>query len=337
MSRFHFHSLLALLALAVAPAIAVAQRADQDATDTSRGEAARQAAPADTPTARSQASDPAEAGQPARGSRATTQPGQRGSQQGRLGQRQRQGGQQGQQWQLTQMLAGKLMLGNHEEVELGKMAAARATTDSVKQFAQKMIEDHQRLNEQLKQFAPDSPAAARITQGSTQPGQAQPGQLTQTQPGQTQPAPSTDIRTERAYRSEDAQPALGAQRGGQAQSNLQRQLTRVAEQSAENCLRMTKELLEQYEGQDFEMGYLGHQIIAHTQMLAHLQAAKDHGTPEFRQIVQQAEQSTQEHLDQAKQLARQLEDDRSPAARSSDAGSTSGETNELGVPPTTER
>jgi putative membrane protein len=39
------------------------------------------------------------------------------------------------------------------EVELGKVALEKASSDPVKQFAQKMIDDHSKANEDLKQLA----------------------------------------------------------------------------------------------------------------------------------------------------------------------------------------
>lgn len=43
--------------------------------------------------------------------------------------------------------------GGMAEVELGKLAAAKAQNAEVKAFAQKMIEDHSRANDELKQLA----------------------------------------------------------------------------------------------------------------------------------------------------------------------------------------
>ncbi len=39
------------------------------------------------------------------------------------------------------------------EVELGKTAAAKGTSDGVKQFGQKMVDDHSKANDQLKEVA----------------------------------------------------------------------------------------------------------------------------------------------------------------------------------------
>jgi putative membrane protein len=44
-------------------------------------------------------------------------------------------------------------LGGMTEVELGKLAAQKASRQDVKDFAQKMVDDHTKANEQLKQIA----------------------------------------------------------------------------------------------------------------------------------------------------------------------------------------
>ncbi|MGA8597574.1 MAG: DUF4142 domain-containing protein [Bryobacteraceae bacterium] len=44
-------------------------------------------------------------------------------------------------------------MGGIAEVELGKIAEQKASSDQVKQFAQKMVTDHTKVNDQLKQIA----------------------------------------------------------------------------------------------------------------------------------------------------------------------------------------
>ena len=44
-------------------------------------------------------------------------------------------------------------LGGMTEVELGKLAAQKASSDAVKQFGQKMVDDHTKANDDLKQLA----------------------------------------------------------------------------------------------------------------------------------------------------------------------------------------
>jgi putative membrane protein len=44
-------------------------------------------------------------------------------------------------------------MGGMEEVEMGKLAAANATDPDVKAFGQRMVDDHSKANDQLKQLA----------------------------------------------------------------------------------------------------------------------------------------------------------------------------------------
>ncbi len=44
-------------------------------------------------------------------------------------------------------------IGGLTEVELGKLAAQKASSDDVKQFGQKMVDDHTKANDQLKEIA----------------------------------------------------------------------------------------------------------------------------------------------------------------------------------------
>jgi len=68
------------------------------------------------------------------------------------------------------------------EVELGKLAAEKASSDQVKQFAQKMVDDHSKANDELKSIAssknitlptgPDAKAKATVEKLSKLSGEA---------------------------------------------------------------------------------------------------------------------------------------------------------------------
>lgn len=47
-------------------------------------------------------------------------------------------------------------LGGMAEVEMGKLATQKASSEAVKQFGQRMVDDHSKANEQLKQAAAKS-------------------------------------------------------------------------------------------------------------------------------------------------------------------------------------
>jgi len=92
-----------------------------------------------------------------------------------------------------------------------------------------------------------------------------------------------------------------AQQNHDAQERLQQTI-------AKNQLAMTKEVLMRYEGQDFDMGYLGEQVIAHIQMLAKLHAMKNQGSQQFQAAVQEMIPTVEEHFKHATRLSRQLQD-----------------------------
>lgn len=94
--------------------------------------------------------------------------------------------------------------------------------------------------------------------------------------------------------------------GGMMSGQVPHQLVAVIDQACDTELQMTKEMLQEHEGQDFDMGYIGQQIVAHTQMLAKLQAIRNSGPQELQQLAMQGEQVTRQHLDMAKQIADQI-------------------------------
>jgi putative membrane protein len=51
------------------------------------------------------------------------------------------------------MFARKAAIGGMAEVELGKLATQKASNDQVKQFGQRMVDDHSKANDELKQAA----------------------------------------------------------------------------------------------------------------------------------------------------------------------------------------
>jgi predicted outer membrane protein len=52
-----------------------------------------------------------------------------------------------------QKFMAKAASGGKAEVELGRLASERGTSDAVKQFAQRMVTDHGKANEELTQLA----------------------------------------------------------------------------------------------------------------------------------------------------------------------------------------
>lgn len=76
---------------------------------------------------------------------------------------------------------------------------------------------------------------------------------------------------------------------------------------AERCLANTRRELEDKEGTEFDIAFMGVQIAAHNRMLSTLEAARRHASPQLARLIDQGIETTEEHLDHARHVMRDLE------------------------------
>ena len=230
--------------------------------------------------------------------------------------------------------AAKMILCNQGIVELSQLAREESNSDEVKQFAQKLAEGHSELNAKLQEAVPQAAQLAGIEgeiqqrsagfRGGSEQGRtdripveqprldeqpAQPEQRENLQPQRRPDRPAE--RTQRGERQTD-RPARQDRAGAQVQrGSLDGPLgiiLNIETQAAENQVEASKKLLERYEGQDFDMAFLGLQIGAHSTALAELKALENFGDQQFQEVVAEARHKMEEHLKEAKKLADQHED-----------------------------
>src|SRR5690606_17070619 len=84
-------------------------------------------------------------------------------------------------------------------------------------------------------------------------------------------------------------------------------ILQLDQQATQACLDMTRQMLEEKQGAEFDKAYTGMQIGAHVGMLAQLKASEQHGSGELASLIKQSQQSVKSHLDQAKQVYQALE------------------------------
>lgn len=131
------------------------------------------------------------------------------------------------------------------------------------------------------------------------------------QQGQQQ-AQSGTIRSQESELSSSAtERATGyrgttTQEGSGSMNPVMMKMLSICQEKAKNNLEMTRQEFSEKQGKELEMCYMGSQVVMHQAALAHLKALQDEGTPEFQQIVQQAEESVQQHLTQAKAIVEDL-------------------------------
>jgi predicted outer membrane protein len=199
---------------------------------------------------------------------------------------------------LDQFIATCLLIGNQEEVALAQLAADRAENENVKQFAQTLVADHQKAIQKLQQHAKPGMSlegAGTITATSAAPS-AQPGTLPSNQ------IASNDSPTARQFTANRVDIDRDPMAGGALD-----QVMKMNQQAAQECLSMTKSMMQEKQGADFDKAFTGSQIGAHVGMLAKLKASQSHASPELASIIQESQQIVQSHLEQAKQLCEELE------------------------------
>lgn len=178
----------------------------------------------------------------------------------------------------------KLMKANEAEIELAKMAGEKTDSDELKELTQMIVKDHEALNEELKKCCEMKGSdQANLNQGNQ--NQANQNQATNTRVPQTQ------------YNYANSQAA-----------KVPQELCNVGEQACENALKMTKEMLGKYDGEEFDMAFLGQQCMSHMMMLAELKAIESEGPVELREVASKAAKKVEEHLEKVKEMAKDRKD-----------------------------
>lgn len=228
---------------------------------------------------------PTQPGQPRQGA-VGAQPGTPGAQAGNL----------------DHEIAAMIALGNQEEVTLAQFAQQHAKNARVKEFAQMMQRDHTQALQKLKQLSPQLASLNTELQAGATPGAAARPQAGVQQAGGQQ---------QFGAQANGVQPAGSTQAiaaGGSPRLDLFRAIHA-------RCLALTQRELQEA-GDDFDACYVGQQVGAHVGMLAKLQASEQYATGELRTFIQEATQTVENHLQHAKELAKELKN----AQASSGAG-----------------
>jgi predicted outer membrane protein len=214
----------------------------------------------------------------------------------------RQADQAGQSKEMDQFIATCLLIGNQEEVALAQDAASRTQNENVKRFAQMLVNDHQQAIQKLQQHA--KPGMGLEGAGTISAANAAPGSRPSAQP-RTLPSnqvAANDSPTARQFTANRVDIDRDPMAGGSLD-----QVLKMSQQAAQECLSMTKSIMQEKQGAQFDKAFAGSQVGAHVGMLAKLKASEQYASPELASIIQESQQIVQSHLEQAKQLCEELE------------------------------
>jgi predicted outer membrane protein len=201
--------------------------------------------------------------------------------------------------QVEQYLAKCLLAKNQGEVELAELAQQQSENPEVKQFAEMLVKDHSAMVQKLQPLAGVGQARGGQDEYNRRENAADAPRL----PG----SPGADqARTP----SDDS--SLTGTAPADASGGALMQLAAIEKKIHDQCLQAMREELQQKTGAEFDECFIGGQVGGHIQMVAALGVIGQETQGQLQEIVKQAQPKTQQHLEHAKQLAKQLKSSGTP-------------------------
>lgn len=203
-------------------------------------------------------------------------------------------------------LAACLIISNQKEIALAQFAQQHAQSQEVKDFAQKMVQDHEQFVSELQKFADQGGYDSRqlAVEG------ASPDRSTTNQPAardQDEAQPRRAARDTQLDRNTQPANRDAAQQDGLDFIGLKQEI-------AQQCVQSAQQSLSEKPESEFDKCYMFSQVMAHMEMLDTLKVSQKHASPELQAVLQKGEQTTQQHLQHAEKLAEQVDHDHGASA-----------------------
>lgn len=220
---------------------------------------------------------------------------------------------------VAEYFAGKMMLMDQSTIELAKTAEERSSNPQVTQFAKMLIDEHTKCRQKLQERAPDIIGVTDLSNSTTTQtagfrGTADPDTQDDAvdNPAKAAKAPAREPDGAERLIGNGPVDADGVDRHKRLHGNLTNpvhQILAIDRQATENYVKSSTEMLKKYDGQDFDMGFLGFTIGSHTWALSELKAMNSVGDAEFQKLIGDATEKTEQHLAKAQELSKQFEKD----------------------------
>lgn len=230
---------------------------------------------------------------------------------------------------LDEHIAACLLLANQEEVALAKFAKEKCESEECKEFAQKLIDDHQQALAKIEQAAPRLATEELVLRNTSLNRNARAEDQGRAQRDAQSDARSEDRAdaaaaeqaetqaetpaNERPVARTERQPAQGqdrtAARAGGQSAALEPSLM-LARQIKEECLAASVTALEEKEGAEFDRCFIDQQVMAHKLMTAQLKGSEPFASAQLKPLIQQSLKTTESHLAKAEELQKKLKKDK---------------------------
>lgn len=204
-----------------------------------------------------------------------------------------------------QHLAKGILCGNQMQILLGEFASERAQNPEVKQFAQMMVKNHRDMVAKLDRLAPNSVNTETLgkrvlalqNQWKSELGTTP---VTSETGGESRMSNPSDMTSEKMN-----------------EQNPMHKFAALEQKFLENVVALTEVELGQVDKSRFDRAYIDQQIGSHIIMLAKLKTLEPYASGDLKPLIEQAEKVTRAHLDQAKNICKQLESNEATAKRGS--------------------
>jgi hypothetical protein len=97
--------------------------------------------------------------------------------------------------------------------------------------------------------------------------------------------------------------------GGMQMAGVNPASLQLHQQIAQRCLQNAQRELSDKRGSEFDMAFMGMQIVAHNRMLATLEASREQASPQLARLIDEGIQTTEQHLDHAREIVENLQRD----------------------------
>lgn len=139
------------------------------------------------------------------------------------------------------------------------------------------------------------------------------------QAGQAGKTRSTTTTTGQVGRRELSRRDVAAGAHGTADGSVAK-IIQIKEELTKQCIESAQRELSQKQGREFDKCFMGMQVAAHMEMLDTLTVYKNHASSELQQVIEEGLQTTKQHLEHAKQLAKKTDQGSSRGANPAAAG-----------------
>ena len=200
------------------------------------------------------------------------------------------------------ILISWLLIDNKNEVALARIAVKRAQNADVKQFAQKMIDDHSKMVDGLKK-ARGGEAQTDKDAGDDVSREGRPD-TSKADRGTQEPSERAADANARRQDSD-----VGGTRVAGSFDHLQ-----LMRDLGQKCQQSATEMLQKKQGAEFDRCYMGMQIAAHVKAEDMLEVFRSYASPTLRSSLEKNLTTVKQHKEEAMKIVKQLENEWKTAA-----------------------